>query len=177
MQRPARLTLVVASHRSRSGAAADCAALWDTRTDRAPGHTALAVLQRRPDGALGIDRYSSTAKHLLWGGALLGGPLLVVCRSAGVELLTAVGLSGAGSVIGHLRRYLDQGGVAAARRVLDQGDVGLVVAVLGSGPACLPTWPSRAARTFTAQLPWADLEAELCPDVPGPPPDLDLAAG
>jgi hypothetical protein len=177
MQGPARLTLAVASHRSPSRAAADCAALWETRADRAPGHTAVALLQRRPGGVLGIERYSSTAKHLLWGGALLGGPLLVWCRSAGEELLTAVGLSGAGSVIGHLRRYLDPAGVAAAGRVLDHGDVGLVVAVLDSGPACLPAGLSRADATFTAQLPWAELAAQLCPDADGPWPDQALAAG
>jgi hypothetical protein len=146
MQGPARLILTVASHRSRSRATADCAALSETRGDRAPGHTAVAVLQRRAGGVLGIDRYASTAKHLLWGGALLGGPLLVIRRSAGEELLTAVGLSGAGPVIAHLRRYLD------------------------------PTL-CRASETFTAQLPGADLAAELCPDVDGPWPDLALAAG
>jgi hypothetical protein len=176
MQGPARLTLTVASHRSRSRAAADCAALWEARGDRAPGHTAVAVLQRRTGGVLGIERYSSTAKHLLWGGALLGGPMLVVCRSAGEELLTAVGLSGAGAVIGHLRRYLAPAVVAEAGQVLDHGDVGLVVATLDSGPPCLPARLRLADETFTAQLPWADLAAELCPD-DRPWPDLALAAG
>jgi hypothetical protein len=174
---PARLTLAVASHRSASRAAADCAALWATRADRAPGHTAVALLQRRPGGVLGVERYSSTAKHLLWGGALLGGPLLVWCRSAGEELLTAVGLTGAGAVIGHLRRYLDGAAVAAAGRVLDSGDIGLVVATLDSGPPCLPAGLCRADETFTAQLPWAGLADELCPGGDGPWSDLHLAAG
>lgn len=173
MQGPVRLTLAVASHPTLSRAAADCAALWATRTDRAPGHTAVALLQRRPGGVLGIERYWSTAKHLLWGGALLGGPLLVVCRSAGEELLTAVGLSGAGSVIDHLRRYLDPADLAAAGRVLDSGDIGLVAAVLDSGPPCRLR---RADETFTARVPWADLAAELCPDAEGPWPDLTARA-
>jgi hypothetical protein len=177
MQGPARLILTVASHRSRSRAAADCAALWEARGDRTPGHTAVAVLQRGAGGVLGIERYSSTAKHLLWGGALLGGPLLVVCRSAGEELLRAVGLSGAGPVVAHLRRYLDPTAVAAAGRVLDAGDVGLVVATLDGGPPCLPPRLCHAGETFTAQLPGAELTAELCPDVDGPWPDLYLAAG
>jgi hypothetical protein len=177
MQGPVRLTLAVASHPTRSRAAADCAALWATRTDRAPGHTAVAMLARRPGGVLGIERYRSTAKHLLWGGALLGGPLLVVCRSAGEELLTAVGLSGAGSVIDHLRRYLDPADLAAAGRVLDSGDLGLVAAVLDSGPPCLPDRLRRADRTFTAHLPWADLAAELCPDADDPWEDQARVAG
>jgi hypothetical protein len=177
MQGPARLILTVASHRSPARATAECAGLWETRGDRAPGHTALAVLQRRTGGVFGVERYASTAKHLLWGGALLGGPLLVICRSAGEELLTAVGLTGAGPVIAHLRRYLDPAAVAAAGRVLDSGDVGLVVATLDPGPPCLPVRLSRAHETFTAQLPGADLAAELCPEVDGPWPDVYLAAG
>jgi hypothetical protein len=164
----ARLTLTVATHRTRDRAAADCAALWRTRGDREPGHTAVAVLDRRPDGVLGVERYSNTAKHLLWGGALLGGPLLVVCRPAGAELLTAVGLSGAVAVVGHLRRYVDPADVATAGQVLEDGDVGLVIVAVDCGPRLPRPRPRRADRTFSVSLPWEDLRAELSRDVAGP---------
>lgn len=88
-----------------------------------------------------------------------------------------MGLTGAGPVIAHLRRYLDPAAVAAAGRALDPGDVGLVVATLDPGPPCLPARPCRASETFTAQLPGADLAAELCPDADGWWPELDLDAG
>jgi hypothetical protein len=167
MQPTAALTLAVATHRTRDRAAADCAALWRTRDDR-PGHTAVAVLDRSPDGVLAVDRYVNTAKHLLWGGALLGGPLLVVCRPAGARLLTAVGPAGAVAVLGHLRRHLDAADVAEAARVLADGDAGLVVVAVHRASRPLRPAPRRADGVLSVSLPWAELEAELCRDVAGP---------
>lgn len=41
-------------------------------------HLAIAFVERDAEGKLKIDRYDSTAKHLAWGGAVLGGALAVI---------------------------------------------------------------------------------------------------
>src|SRR5437763_61906 len=127
MNTNAPIPLLAAGYGSPQEAAEDFSAVWGTRNEGGFHHTALAVVTKDRWGSLQLGRHASTAKHLTWGGALLGGGLFVLAEPVGVQLLATVGLSGAGAIIYHLRRNTDPRALAAAGNLLQQAPAGLVV--------------------------------------------------
>ncbi len=95
----APIALIGAGYLDRDSAVDDFTSVWSTRHDGDFHHTAVAVLTRDPAGELHVERHNNTAKHLEWGGALLGSALVVLAPAAGVRLLAGVGWSGAGAMI------------------------------------------------------------------------------
>src|SRR5687768_3912965 len=100
----APIALIGAGYLDRDSAVDDFTSVWSRRHDGDFHHTAVAVLTRDPAGELYVERHNNTAKHLEWGGALLGSALVVLAPAAGVRLLAGVGWSGAGAMIGHFRQ-------------------------------------------------------------------------
>src|ERR1700712_1707895 len=98
----APISLVTATYSSRDAAVTDFDKVWRARDEGEFHHTSVAVLTKDGDGFFHVDRHDNTAKYLVWGGALLGGSLFVVQPSVGVQMLTRVGTTGAGAIIGHL---------------------------------------------------------------------------
>src|SRR5215203_4525389 len=94
MKPDAPLSLVAAGYSGRGSALHDFTTLWAGRFDGDHHHTSVAVLGRDTGRRLRVERHNSTAKHLLWGGALLGGALVVVAPTTGVGMLAAVGMTG-----------------------------------------------------------------------------------
>jgi len=94
MNADAPIALVGAGYREVDGAVRDHASVWAARDSGSFHHTSPAVLTPDDGGALRVDRSNSTAKHLEWGGALLGGALVLLAASAGIGVLATVGLTG-----------------------------------------------------------------------------------
>ena len=92
----APIALIGASYRNVDSAVHDFTSVWAARHDGDFHHTSVAVLTKDCDGRLHVERHNSTAKHLEWGGALLGAALVMLAPAAGVAVLAGVGLSGAG---------------------------------------------------------------------------------
>jgi uncharacterized membrane protein len=84
----------------RTGAEQDFYAAWGVKHEGELDHVAAAVLEKDADGKLKMDRHDSTAKHLAWGGALLGGALVVLAPPLGAAALVGTG-AGAGGIVGH----------------------------------------------------------------------------
>jgi uncharacterized membrane protein len=160
----APIALIAASYSSTDCAIHDFESVWASRADGEFHHTSLAVLTRDADGQLHVGRNNSTAKHLEWGGALLGGALFVVAPAAGADLLTAVGLNGAGAIIGHFRDNADPDELSAASTVLELGTSALVVVLVNRrGDAVLPLLEAADHRS-SVHMVWGDLEEELAHD-------------
>jgi uncharacterized membrane protein len=164
----APFALIGASYRSRDSAAHDFASVWAARHDGDFHHTSVGVLTRERDGRLHVERHNSTAKHLEWGGALLGSALVVLAPPAGVEILAAVGWSGAGAMVGHFRQHADPQDLAAIARVLEVGSSALVVVVVNRGGHVVTPLLSHADRRASVDMPWGDLEEELSADFAHP---------
>src|SRR5918993_854470 len=164
----APIALVGAGYRDREGAVDDFTSVWSNRHDGDFHHTAVAVLTRDCAGALHVDRHNSTAKHLQWGGALLGPALVVLAPAAGVELLAGVGWSGAGALIGHFRRHTDPEELAQIGGLLHGGGAALVVVVVNRNAGDVNPWLTRAHERGSVDLPWGDLEEELSADFAHP---------
>ena len=164
----APVSLVTASYSTRDHAVEDFNAVWSARNEGEFHHTAIATLTKDADGSFHVDRNDHTAKYLVWGGALLGGALFVVEPSVGIEMLSRVGVSGAGAIVGHLRRNADPAALARAADVLEHGQWSLVVLVVNRRSAATMMLLEHAAELSSIEMLWGDLEEELCQDFARP---------
>jgi len=164
----APIALVGASYSTRDRAVHDFASVWAARDEGDFHHTSVAVLTRDCDGRLHVERHNSTAKHLEWGGALLGAALVVLAPTAGIEILAGVGWSGAGAMVGHFRQHADPEDLAAIAGVLEIGTSALVVVVVNRRGQVITPLLSHADERASVDMPWGDLEEELSADFAHP---------
>jgi hypothetical protein len=172
----APIALVAASYSTADGAISDFESVWASRQDGGFHHTSIAVLTKDVDGRLQVGRNASTAKHLEWGGALLGGALFVLAPAAGVDVLTVVGLSGAGAIIGHIRENADPDELSVASSVLEMGTSALVVVLVNRRGDGVTGLLEHADRRSSVHMVWGDLEEELAHDFSSFRPDTVLVA-
>jgi hypothetical protein len=172
----APVSLLTAGYQDREAAVLDFQAVWATRVDGDFHHTAIALLRKDPDGRLHVERNSSTAKHLAWGGALLAGPLFSISPATGAELLAVVGSTGAGALIGHLRENARPEELTRAGDVLKSFPWGLLVTVVNRAGSALAPHLEHAAATSTVEMVWGDLEESLCQDFARPAAERILIA-
>ena len=160
----APISMVVASYRDEAEATRDFTAVWGARADGDFHHTSVAVLTRDPDGDLRVGLSDSTAKYLVWGGALLGAGLFVLAPAVGVRMLTATGLTGAGAIIGHFRDNAAQEAIAAGADLLESGPAALVVVAVNRRGADMVALLEHASTASAVDMLWGDLEEELSQD-------------
>jgi uncharacterized membrane protein len=139
------ITLAVATYGNRAGAVSDFDRVMAAKSDGSFDHVAIAVITKDLDGDVQVERHDSTAKHLAWGGALVGGALFVIAPPLAPTALglgggvSAAGLAGAGGVAGHFRHNVPKDTVREMSAALEAGDSGLViVAVNPKGNDILP---------------------------------------
>ena len=159
------ISVVAAGYGSRQRAVEDFESVWDARQVGTFHHTAVALLRRSVVDEVGVERSSSTAQHLLWGGALLGGALFVLVPAAGVQMFADVGLDGAGALVYHFRRHADPDGLTAGARLLGDSDTGLVVVSVNRFGEAVAPLLRHAQQCAWVDLPWGDLERELSRDL------------
>jgi hypothetical protein len=161
MKATATITVTTAIYSSHEDALRDFDATWSARHVGGFRHTATAVLARGPRGCLRIERSRSTAKHLAWGGALLGGALFLVAPAAGVGILSSAGLNGAGVFIAHFHDHLRPEDTATSARLLEQGPYSVFVVLVDDEDDDTTSLLPRARATSSMGLPWGELDEEL----------------
>jgi hypothetical protein len=157
----APVSLVTASYSTRDGAVEDFRRVWGTRYDGEFHHTSIAVLTKGSDGELRVERTNSTAKHLVWGGALLGGATFVLAPTAGIGMLATFGTTGAPAIISHVREHADVEQLAGIAHLLEEDAWSLVVVAVNRRGEVTTPLLTHADRTASVDLPWGDLEEEL----------------
>ncbi|NYJ07378.1 hypothetical protein [Petropleomorpha daqingensis] len=165
MNANAPISVVVAGYGARQRAVEDLESVWEARHTGPFHHTAVALMRRTVVDEIDVERSHSTAQHLLWGGALLGGALFVLVPAAGVRMFADVGLDGAGALVYHFRRHADPDGLAAGARLLSEEPHGLVVVTVNRFGEAVAPLLRRAERCTWVDLPWGDLEEELSRDL------------
>jgi hypothetical protein len=162
MRATATITLATATYSTHRDAMRDFDDTWRLRHEGRLHHIATAVLTRDADGLLRVERSKNTAKHLAWGGALLGGALFLVAPTAGAGMLTSVGLRGAGVIIAHFHDHLRPEDVASGGRLLMECPYAVVV-VMVVNHEVQETMPPlrRAIATSSMATPWGELDDEL----------------
>jgi len=165
MRHDTPITLAVATYTDRGTAVNDFHRVMDAKSAGEFDHVAVAVLTKDRDGHVEIERHDSTAKHLAWGGAIIGGALFVLAPPLAPAALglgggaSAAGLAGAGGIAGHFWHNVPKETTRQMSDVLESGDSGLVVvAVNPSGNGITPLL-SGAQKTVIDETTKGDLEA------------------
>jgi hypothetical protein len=168
MNANAPIALLSAGYSTVDGAQRDFASVWAARQDGGFQHMSVAVLTRDQGAGLQVERSNNTAKHLEWGGALLGAALFLLAPPAGIGVFATVGLSGAGAMIAHFREQACPDELADAASVLQAGAAGLVVVVLNRSGGSMTPLLESAQRRSSIDMVWGDLEEELAHDFARP---------
>jgi len=176
MDANAPIALISASYSTVDGAVRDFTSVWAARHGGGFLHTSVAVLTKDSEGTLRVRRSNSTAKHLEWGGALLGGALFVLAPPAGISVLAGVGVSGAGAMISHFREQACPEDLAEAAALLEAGAAGLVVVVLNREGRAMTSLLENAERWSSVDMVWGALEEELAQDFARPSSGVVLVA-
>ncbi|HEY1104930.1 MAG TPA: hypothetical protein VGE78_02170 [Agromyces sp.] len=125
-------TVAVATYKDRDAAVQDYEVIRGAKHQGQLDHLAISVVAKDADGKLKIDRHDSSAKHLAWGGAIVGAALAVVVPPLGLATLGSAAasagvLAGAGGIIGHFHRNIPKHVVDEMNDLLQAGEAGLVV--------------------------------------------------
>jgi uncharacterized membrane protein len=154
------LVLGVATYSSKSGAETDFNTIWGAKHEGEYDHMAVAVLTKDSHGQLEVDRHDSTAKHLAWGGALLGAALTIVAPPVGVGVLAASGATaGAGGIVGHFHHNIPKDTVRQMGDLLDAGESGLMVVAVNHKGSDIEPLLSNATKKIVVDTPAGDLES------------------
>ena len=95
-------------------------------------HLAIAIVVKDDDGELQIDRHDSSAKHLAWGGGVLGAALTIVSAPLGIVFLGPLAVAtaawaGVGGLVGHFWKNIPKDLARRMGDLLESGDAGLVI--------------------------------------------------
>jgi uncharacterized membrane protein len=154
------LVIAVATYTSREAAVQDFHVVWDAKHEGDYDHIAVAVLTKDAQGKLQVERHDSTAKHLAWGGALLGAALTVVAPPVGVSMLAAGGTAaGAGGIVGHFWHNIPKDTVHDMGNLLEKGESGLLVVAVNRKGADITPLLTQAETKIVVDTVKGDLES------------------
>jgi uncharacterized membrane protein len=160
------VTLAAARYSDRDAAVDDFNTVWDARGDGEFDHMAVAVLTKDASGSLQVERHDSTAKHLAWGGAILGAALVVVAPPVGASVLASAGaVGGAGALVGHFHHNIPKKDVEAAGELLESGQSGLIVVAVNRRGEDIEPLLKNAEKTQVTNTTWGDLDAEIAKEI------------
>lgn len=125
-------TVAVATYATEDDCDADYTAVRSIKTGGQLDHIAIAKLHKDADGKLKVHRHDSTAKHLAWGGGILGGVLTVVAAPLGIVFLGTLAVNsavtaGAGGLVGHFWHNIPKDEARKMSDMLEAGQYGLVI--------------------------------------------------
>jgi len=151
------LVIAVASYASRDAAVQDFDTVWGAKHEGELDHIAVAVLTKDAHGQLEVERHDSTAKHLAWGGALLGAAVAVVAPPVGIGMLAAGG-AGAGGIVGHFWHNIPKETVREMSDLLAAGESGLVVVAVDRSGVDITPLLANAEKKVVVDSVKGDLE-------------------
>jgi uncharacterized membrane protein len=125
-------TVAVATYSNKVNAELDYDTVRAVKSAGQLDHLAIAVVEKQADGDVKIDRHDSTAKHLAWGGGILGAAATVAFAPLGLVFLgplvanTAV-YAGAGGLVGHFWKNVPKDEARQMGDLLEAGEYGLII--------------------------------------------------
>ena len=126
------VTIAVATYANREAAEQDFDAIWGIKHEGQLDHLAVAMVSKDEDGKLKVDRHNTSAKHLAWGGGILGAAATVISAPLGIVFLGPLAVSaavwaGVGGLVGHFWKNIPKDELAKMNDILESGDYGLVI--------------------------------------------------
>jgi len=164
MRNDTPITLAVATYSDRAGAVAGFDRVMSSKSSGAFDHVAVAVITKDLDGEAQVERHDSTAKHLAWGGALVGAALFVVAPPLAPAALGvgggagAAGLAGAGGIAGHLWHNVPKKTIREMSDTLEDGDSVIVIVAVNPAGTDITPMLAGAEKVFVDATTKGDLE-------------------
>ena len=157
------LIIFVASYSDVDDAEADYQAVRALHKEGDLGHVSAAVLTNGTDGKLKIHRHDTTAKHLAWGGAVVGGLIGILVPPLGFAWLAGaaldgVVLAGVGGVVGHYWHNIPKADLQEMSDLLDAGEAALVVVAVDKVQEEVEAVVVHAVRKVSKKLDKGDIE-------------------
>jgi uncharacterized membrane protein len=142
-------TVAVATYSDKDAAQQDFDAVWGIKHEGQIDHLAIAMVEKADDGSLKIDRHDTTAKHMAWGGGILGSALTVISAPLGIVFLGPLAVStaawaGAGALVGHFWDNIPKDQVRKMTDLLDAGDFGLIIVAVNPKEASVSSLLANA---------------------------------
>ena len=155
------LTLAGARYATRSEAVDAFETVWGARHQGEFDHMAVAVLTKDAVGELQVERHDSTAKHLGWGGAILGAVLVVVAPPVGIAVVAAGAGAGAaaGGIVGHFWHTIPQDKVTEIGNLLQSGDSAILVIAVNHKDIDITPLLKNAEKKVVVETKAGDLDA------------------
>jgi uncharacterized membrane protein len=149
------VTVAVATYNNKASAEQDYDAIRGTKHHGHLDHLAIAFVEKDADGRLRVDRHDSTAKHLAWGGGVLGASLAVISAPLGVVFLgplaaTTAVWAAVGGFVGHFHHNIPKDEVRKMIDVLETGQFGLVVVAVNPQGTNVEALLANAVATVVA---------------------------
>ncbi len=149
------VTVAVATYNNKASAEQDYDAIRATKHHGQLDHLAIAFVEKDADGRLRIHRHDSTAKHLAWGGGVLGAALTIISAPLGIVLLGPLAAStavwaGVGGFVGHFHQNISNDEVRKMSDVLETGQFGLAVVAVNPKGTNVEALLANAVATVVA---------------------------
>lgn len=126
------ITVAVATYADEAAAEQDYDAIRGMKHQGQIDHLAIAIVVKDDDGELQIERHDTSAKHLAWGGGVLGAALTIVSAPLGIVFLGPLAVAtaawaGVGGLVGHFWKNIPKDLARRMGDLLESGDAGLVI--------------------------------------------------
>ena len=160
------VVLAVATYAARADADHDfdsaCRAGQEGKLD----HVAAAVLEKGADGKLEIRRHDSTAEHLAFPGALLGGAITLIAPPLGIAFLapvlpTRTAWAGVGVIVGHFWHHVPRATLRRLSDLLESGQAALIIVAVNHTGAEVAALLGHPSDKIVADCTQADFDADL----------------
>ena len=166
------MVVLVATYSGVDAAELDFKAVMGLHKAGDLGHVAAAIVTKEADGKLKIHRHDTTAKHLAWGGAIVGALLAIIAPPLGLIVMTgsivggmAAGavveggvLAGAGGIVGHYWHNISKKDLRELGDALEEGQASLVVVAIDKKEAEVDAVIEKADRKMVKKIENGDVE-------------------
>lgn len=173
MADPKPMVVLVATYPSVADAEADYKAVMALHKEGDLGHVAAAVLTKDDKGKLKISRHDTTAKHLAWGGLIVGaligvtlpwlGAVFIMGSVLGGVVLSAgvdgAVLAGFGGLMGHFYKQISKEDLRQMGDLLESGEAGLTVVAVDKKAEEVEAMLAKADRKIVRKLDDGDVDA------------------
>lgn len=132
-------------------AEADYAAIKALHSADIIGSYDAAVISRKADGAVKVDKTEKPTQHGGWIG-LAAGAAIAVAAPVAMPALVAAGGAGLGAWIGHVARGMDRDDLKEIGQALDEGTAALIVVGVDKDAARVEKAAERAAKFTTKRV-------------------------
>jgi uncharacterized membrane protein len=166
------MVVLIATYPDMGGAEEDYKAVMAMHKEGDLGHVAAAVVTKADDGKLKIHRHDTTAKHLAWGGLVVGGLLGAIFPPLGAVFLAGSFIGGAalagavsggvlagfGGLVGHFWKQIPKDDLRQMGEMLELGQAGLVVVAVDKKQEEVDAVITRSEKKIIKKLDNGDVE-------------------